>query len=154
MYLRTVFTIFHLCCFVCCLLFFFLMIRRPPRSTRTDTLFPYTTLFRSVSVSAAAFLAADVPAAPLLITEGHDNAVQRVDLALRRRHALEHLAQVAQHGRALLRRAQEAGLVELRLQPLEDMHKHYFPGRMNAVRPTPVWTVRTAEVQEKSATVR
>src|SRR3546814_2120771 len=29
-----------------CLLFF-LMIRRPPRSTRTDTLFPYTTLFRS-----------------------------------------------------------------------------------------------------------
>src|SRR3546814_20472142 len=29
-------------------IFFFLMIRRPPRSTRTDTLFPYTTLFRSV----------------------------------------------------------------------------------------------------------
>src|SRR3546814_1682766 len=29
------------------MLFFFLMIRRPPRSTRTDTLFPYTTLFRS-----------------------------------------------------------------------------------------------------------
>src|SRR3546814_10647216 len=26
---------------------FFLMIRRPPRSTRTDTLFPYTTLFRA-----------------------------------------------------------------------------------------------------------
>src|SRR3546814_12038758 len=26
---------------------FFLMIRRPPRATRTDTLFPYTTLFRS-----------------------------------------------------------------------------------------------------------
>src|SRR3546814_13397805 len=30
-----------------CTCFFFLMIRRPPRSTRTDTLFPYTTLFRS-----------------------------------------------------------------------------------------------------------
>src|SRR3546814_12947381 len=29
--------------------FFFLMIRRPPRSTRTDTLFPYTTLFRSLA---------------------------------------------------------------------------------------------------------
>src|SRR3546814_19811378 len=29
------------------LCFFFLIIRRPPRSTRTDTLFPYTTLFRS-----------------------------------------------------------------------------------------------------------
>src|SRR3546814_19019796 len=31
-------------------LVFFLMIRRPPRSTRTDTLFPYTTLFRSQAV--------------------------------------------------------------------------------------------------------
>src|SRR3546814_11165450 len=30
-----------------CVRLFFLMIRRPPRSTRTDTLFPYTTLFRS-----------------------------------------------------------------------------------------------------------
>src|SRR3546814_20850928 len=29
------------------------MIRRPPRSTLTDTLFPYTTLFRSVSISLA-----------------------------------------------------------------------------------------------------
>src|SRR3546814_12967682 len=36
-------------CLFCCafLIVFFLMIRRPPRSTRTDTLFPYTTLFRS-----------------------------------------------------------------------------------------------------------
>src|SRR3546814_17543355 len=31
--------------------FFLLMIRLPPRSTRTDTLFPYTTLFRSVHAS-------------------------------------------------------------------------------------------------------
>src|SRR3546814_18339358 len=35
-----------LCSYVI-IFFFFLMIRRPPRSTRTDTLFPYTTLFRS-----------------------------------------------------------------------------------------------------------
>src|SRR3546814_20080364 len=33
------------------MIFFFLMILRPPRSTRTDTLFPYTTLFRSVAVA-------------------------------------------------------------------------------------------------------
>src|SRR3546814_4888717 len=33
--------------FISSLFLFFLMIRRPPRSTRTDTLFPYTTLFRS-----------------------------------------------------------------------------------------------------------
>src|SRR3546814_15159753 len=35
-------------------LFFFLMIRRPPRSTRTDTLFPYTTLFRSPAAPSGA----------------------------------------------------------------------------------------------------
>src|SRR3546814_13541392 len=35
-------------------MFFFLMIRRPPRSTRTDTLFPYTTLFRSSFVGCRA----------------------------------------------------------------------------------------------------
>src|SRR3546814_3438632 len=34
---------------------FFLMIRRPPRSTRTDTLFPYTTLFRSLDAADRAF---------------------------------------------------------------------------------------------------
>src|SRR3546814_18655053 len=42
-----------LCCYVLfsmCIVF--LMIRRPPRSTRTDTLFPYTTLFRSRNVVA------------------------------------------------------------------------------------------------------
>src|SRR3546814_7550886 len=45
---------FYLHCFFlisvflyCMFVIFFLMIRRPPRSTRTDTLFPYTTLFRS-----------------------------------------------------------------------------------------------------------
>src|SRR3546814_17010810 len=41
LYMVIVFVIFTL------FLVFFLMIRRPPRSTRTDTLFPYTTLFRS-----------------------------------------------------------------------------------------------------------
>src|SRR3546814_8727064 len=33
------------------------MIRRPPRSTRTDTLFPYTTLFRSIAIGIADQLA-------------------------------------------------------------------------------------------------
>src|SRR3546814_14809449 len=40
------FLLLHNCYYVL-IYFFFLMIRRPPRSTRTDTLFPYTTLFRS-----------------------------------------------------------------------------------------------------------
>src|SRR3546814_14074717 len=33
----------------CFYIFFYLLFRRPPRSTRTDTLFPYTTLFRSLT---------------------------------------------------------------------------------------------------------
>src|SRR3546814_13682471 len=41
------YTPFKLFAMRCSFYFCFLMIRRPPRSTRTDTLFPYTTLFRS-----------------------------------------------------------------------------------------------------------
>src|SRR3546814_1751513 len=59
------------------------MIRRPPRSTRTDTLFPYTTLFRSVCRAAPAGLSAgecllqrgaDRPGAAVLLLspEGRD----------------------------------------------------------------------------------
>src|SRR3546814_4393926 len=45
---RMRFTIYSL---MCCFIFFFLMIRRPPSSTRTDTLFPYAPLFRSIGAS-------------------------------------------------------------------------------------------------------
>src|SRR3546814_5291184 len=59
---------------------FFLMIRRPPRSTRTDTLFPYTTLFRSKADFYAALDRhlgiATVPDYAALIAEaGQDNAL-------------------------------------------------------------------------------
>src|SRR3546814_1838617 len=47
MHISYMYNVFRFC------LFFFLMIRRPPRSTRTDTLFPYTTLFRSLRQHAA-----------------------------------------------------------------------------------------------------
>src|SRR3546814_5882917 len=40
--------LYRLCCEFYVSFFFFLMRQRPPRSTRTDTLFPYTTLFRSI----------------------------------------------------------------------------------------------------------
>src|SRR3546814_3661674 len=51
------------------ILFFFLMIRRPPRSTRTDTLFPYTTLFRSHAEAQAEGIAR-VDLADGLVVEG------------------------------------------------------------------------------------
>src|SRR3546814_7535842 len=47
---------------------FFLMIRRPPRSTRTDTLVPYTTLFRSAQVTIDG---------ETLIARGKDRAVEQ-----------------------------------------------------------------------------
>src|SRR3546814_11957759 len=49
--------------------FFFLMIRRPPRSTRTDTLFPYTTLFRSLEDDGR-------PAGHLAAQQGLDRAAK------------------------------------------------------------------------------
>src|SRR3546814_11593414 len=51
------------------------MIRRPPRSTRTDTLFPYTTLFRSptvaVNVSALQLVQPDFPGLVRRLVEEH-----------------------------------------------------------------------------------
>src|SRR3546814_20848057 len=57
-----------LSCVLCYLyyVFFFLMNRRPPRSTRTDTLFPYTTLFRSTCRGVAYY---EVPNAAGLCAE-------------------------------------------------------------------------------------
>src|SRR3546814_13262773 len=66
--------------------FFFLMIRRPPRSTRTDTLFPYTTLFRSLGGEDIAFDLAPAGAAELGGPVGRRPAA-RVQYALpRQRH--------------------------------------------------------------------
>src|SRR3546814_15358323 len=54
-------------------MFFFLMIRRPPRSTRTDTLFPYTTLFRSV-IQLGAAAGEDLPARLGMVYHVNDRA--------------------------------------------------------------------------------
>src|SRR3546814_11910535 len=56
-------------------LLFFVMIRRPPRSTRTDTLFPYTTRFRSTVTAANASGINDGAAALVLMTA--DEAARR-----------------------------------------------------------------------------
>src|SRR3546814_8142307 len=53
-----------ICLSIYFILFFFLRIRRPPRSTRTDTLFPYTTLFRSRSRHASSRLMSSAGRSP------------------------------------------------------------------------------------------
>src|SRR3546814_21008971 len=56
--------------------FFLLMIRRPPRSTRTDTLFPYTTLFRSPpSWSSVVGSGSTVKSTPERFTSGGSRAM-------------------------------------------------------------------------------
>src|SRR3546814_19930062 len=61
------------------IIFFFLMIRRPPRSTRTDTLFPYTTLFRSIDWGdGVQSLAADFKAAKKAARDTIDELVERL----------------------------------------------------------------------------
>src|SRR3546814_3593385 len=57
-------------------MFFFLMIRRPPRSTRTDTLFPDTTLFRSglKTSGGASFASLGASAGGLIAVTGYANA--------------------------------------------------------------------------------
>src|SRR3546814_7588079 len=62
------------------------MIRRPPRSTRTDTLFPYTTLFRSLELVDIG-PGAQVPRAQLF-EHGADDLAAPVGLRLRPLHQL------------------------------------------------------------------
>src|SRR3546814_13807883 len=78
--------------------FFFLMIRRPPRSTRTDTLFPYTTLFRSLldgDRALGAVYADRVHPGPAITTldlELLEAFAERAALRIAARHASELLA--------------------------------------------------------------
>src|SRR3546814_16340535 len=65
--------------------FFFLMLRRPPRSTRTDTLFPYTTLFRSAVSLLDARAKRDE--AKRVLSQGRDPTEER--RAVERAEALE-----------------------------------------------------------------
>src|SRR3546814_8216863 len=84
--------------------FFFLMIRRPPRSTRTDTLFPYTTLFRAQQGvdGAEAALRRD----PALVAAGGVQA-HRIALAQRQvrddQRRVQRVVEVRQRARPLRR---------------------------------------------------
>src|SRR3546814_2263888 len=86
------------------MLFFFLMIRRPPRATRTDTLFPYTTLFRSRRVGVHPRQAGDVrgqQALLLRLSGGRVAVGHQRRLGLQPRHQrVELRARVAERVRA------------------------------------------------------
>src|SRR3546814_5336286 len=56
------------------------MIRRPPRSTRTDTLFPYTTLFRSIGAGGPALSAANAEKPGMQSNGGAEETMDETDL--------------------------------------------------------------------------
>src|SRR3546814_16937311 len=68
------FCLFSMFLCICCSLslFFFLLLRPPPRSTRTYTLFPYTTLFRSVLVVAIVWGRQGIGSQPVPIDRSRD----------------------------------------------------------------------------------
>src|SRR3546814_8204711 len=63
------------------------MIRPPPRSTRTSTLFPYTTLFRSLALDLALILTAQTG---VEVGGGNARLAERVDLILHQRDQRRH----------------------------------------------------------------
>src|SRR3546814_9732650 len=97
------------------------MIRRPPISTRTDTLFPYTTLFRSYPLRAAL---GKGPSARLTqgLAERHRAGDRDVERAETRAHRDSHpqggaIVDVARHARALAAEEERVGTRESR--PIE-----------------------------------
>src|SRR3546814_10059330 len=83
------------------------MIRRPPRSTRTDTLFPYTTLFRSDIVRSVA-----MPPPTLSRTIGRQGNIRQTvphgsAAMLRGSHDIETRRAAHQHFRTYFRRSEE-----------------------------------------------
>src|SRR3546814_16266221 len=125
------------------------MIRRPPRSTRTDTLFPYTTLFRSplTLVSSSRQVGLALKRAGLLLTyeEGRPPRVlSRLDEILRRREdeagvpmefsralSEEHMNAI-QSGRALTFGKE----CDVTLDDMEAVEHYVAPKRPTAVKRT------------------
>src|SRR3546814_17535783 len=110
----------------------FLMIRRPPRSTRTDTLFPYTTLFRSPvelpPMAAAVLFAVALDQADRKVRhldevarDAGDRALVRIEAFIFR--AAEQLPHEGDDRR--LARARVAGDIEEadRAMPIADLHR-------------------------------
>src|SRR3546814_17986743 len=101
------------------------MIRRPPRSTLTDTLFPYTTLFRSLAHREAAFGDADVggPVPELALRVMRGRALRLVGDQQLEHHGARLLGALAGalHHHALARRA-DAGRGDRKSTRLNSSH--------------------------------
>src|SRR3546814_9811773 len=84
------------------------MIRRPPRSTRTDTLFPYTTLFRSLPILVA-HLVPDGVAQDAGIVDDRVDAAEFGDRILDDARGILRIGDVAEVGDGLAARSDDVG---------------------------------------------
>src|SRR3546814_12280839 len=119
-----------LACHVVTCVLFFLIIRRPPRSTLTDTLFPSTTLFRSLARPGSRYPAArGLRDADALRTTGERHGKRHLSRAI---GAAAHRA-----GRDSHRRRQPGRRTVAHRRPPE-LHRRRAPGavRVHAARPS------------------
>src|SRR3546814_10956440 len=82
-------------CFVC--FFFLLMSRRPPRSTRTDTLFPYTTLVRAAVIDWRSFISSNtmsIDERPISTDQRRPQHLSATDAAPGRDRSEEHTSEL------------------------------------------------------------
>src|SRR3546814_2790805 len=94
------------------------MIRRPPRSTRTDTLFPYTTLFRSLVDEAQRLLEIGIG----LAGEADDEIARQRDIGTHGAHLVKH-AQIRIAAVAAVHRLEDAAAARLHGQMEEGDRK-------------------------------
>src|SRR3546814_12388615 len=106
------------------------MIRRPPRSTRTDTLFPYTTLFRSVDIfrQRQAFDALPDIRGDILAAERR-GLVRRVEHGVEATRTVFHAARDRLVALILIARLRRLVRHQLREGPALGLHQHCFAVR-------------------------
>src|SRR3546814_11706650 len=75
------------------------MIRRPPRSTRTDTLFPYTTLFRSLGLLFERFLNPERVSMPDFDIDFCETRRGEVIRYVQQKYGADHVAQIITFGK-------------------------------------------------------
>src|SRR3546814_11668244 len=112
----------HYVFFISLCLFFFLMIRRPPRYTRTDTLFPYTTLFRSAKFTSQLTSAPTPTSVPYTAPMHHRSPLQSPQHEFPSGASDAGVYQLSRQHAAVVRRQQQPHLVELRALGL--VHGH------------------------------
>src|SRR3546814_16853212 len=99
------------------------MIRPPPRSTRTDTLFPYTTLFRSDANDVAADPRHETTRLALYDPRGIMRLFETFDPPIRERHAVDPPAQYVDPEERVLSRRPQGAFAEA-VAPIARNHPH------------------------------